>query len=51
VTHISRLTTEQAALDTQRVQTFYRENLGLIYRYVYSKMVVNSAKVRTQILG
>ena len=38
VTHITCLTTEQATLDTQRDQAFYRENLGLIYRYVYSKM-------------
>ncbi len=36
--HTTCLATEQATLDTQRVQAFYRENLGLIYRYVYSKM-------------
>jgi len=38
VIHTTCLATEQATLDTQRVQAFYRENLGLIYRYVYSKM-------------
>lgn len=35
VTQTSGLTTEHMTVD---VQTFYRENLGPIYRYVYSKV-------------
>ena len=37
MTHTPCLATDQATLETQKVQTLYRENLGLIYRYVYSK--------------
>jgi RNA polymerase sigma-70 factor (ECF subfamily) len=32
------LTEEQARTRTQEFQTLYQENLGLIYRYVYSKV-------------
>ena len=35
VTYTTCLATEQTTWDAQ---TFYRENIGLIYRYVYSKM-------------
>ncbi len=32
------LATEQDTVDVQEFQTLYEENLGLIYRYVYSKV-------------
>ena len=32
------LATGQDAVDVQEFQTLYEENLGLIYRYVYSKV-------------
>jgi RNA polymerase sigma-70 factor, ECF subfamily len=32
------ISTRQNSLDTQEFQAFYRENLHLIYRYVYSKV-------------